>query len=295
MNKTPKITIIAIISLVLIWGMAYPIYKVGLSYTPPILFAGMRTFIGGILLFLVLLPTLRKLKFKKNWKQYIISAILNTVLFFGIQTVGLVFLPGGMFAVLIYFQPVLLSVLAWLWLGEDMTKKKIIGLILGGIGVLLISFDGISGDISTLGIFLALVTAVVWAMGTVYVKSVSTQVDFLWMIAMQTIIGGSVLLLIGNIFEDFSNIVWNNEYIFSLGYGITLGIPIAYILYFGLINAGDSSKVASYTFLVPLISVLIGTLFLEEPLTFSLLTGMLLVVCSIYIVNYTKKKFKNMS
>src|SRR5699024_6590674 len=273
----------------------YPIYKVGLSYTPPILFAGMRTFIGGILLFLVLLPTLRKLKFKKNWKQYIISAILNTVLFFGIQTVGLVFLPGGMFAVLIYFQPVLLSVLAWLWLGEDMTKKKIIGLILGGIGVLLISFDGISGDISTLGIFFALVTAVVWAMGTVYVKSVSTQVDFLWMIAMQTIIGGSVLLLIGNIFEDFSNIIWNNEYIFSLGYGITLGIPIAYILYFGLINAGDSSKVASYTFLVPLISVLIGTLFLEEPLTFSLLTGMLLVVCSIYIVNYTKKKFKNMS
>jgi len=295
MNKTPKMKIIAIISLVLIWGMAYPIYKVGLSYTPPILFAGMRTFIGGILLCLVLLPTLSKLKLKKNWKQYIISAILNTVLFFGIQTVGLMFLPGGMFAVLIYFQPVLLSVLAWLWLGEDMTKKKIIGLILGGIGVLLISFYGISGDIPTVGIFLAMITAIVWAIGTVYVKSVSARINFLWMIAMQTLIGVSVLLLIGNIFEDFSNITWNNEYIFSLGYGITLGIPIAYILYFGLINAGDSSKVASLTFLVPLISVLIGTLFLGETLTLSLLAGMLLVVCSIYIVNYTKKKFKNMN
>ncbi len=53
-------------------------------------------------------------------------------------------------------------------------------------------------------------------------------------------------------------------------------------------NSGESSKVASFTFLVPLIAVLTGTIFMNEPFTWTLLVGLILIVLSIYLVNYTK-------
>lgn len=109
------------------------------------------------------------------------------------------------------------------------------------------------------------------------------------MVALQCIIGGAVLLIVGTIFESWSAIVWNPVYFTGLSFGSTFGIPIAYVIYYSLVNAGDAGKVGSFTFLVPIISVFIGTVFLKEPLTYTLLTGLLLVVISIYFVNYKRK------
>ena len=108
----------ALIFLVVVWGASWPIYKLALPYTPPLLFAGIRATIGGILLGVLLFKRRDKINWNKNWKLYVISALFNTFLFFGIQTVGLNYLPGGLFSILVYFQPVLLGLFAWIWLGN---------------------------------------------------------------------------------------------------------------------------------------------------------------------------------
>lgn len=286
-------TALAIALLVTTWGLAWPIYKNALAFSPPILLAGMRTFLGGLLLTLFLIPTWKKIKLRENWAKYCISAFFNTIIFFGLQTVGLVYMPGGLFSVLVYFQPVLIALFAALWLGEPLTKLKISGLIVGFVGIIIISANGFTGELSSIGIFMALVTAIGWALGTIYVKKVSHKVDYLWMISLQLIIGGTVLTCTGFFIEDFSTIVWNKTYLFALAYGTTLGIPIAFILYFRLINLSDSSKVASFTFLVPVIAVLVGTIFMNEPFTASLFIGLILIVISISFVNYSSKKTDN--
>lgn len=259
-----------------------------LEYTPPILFAGLRSFLGGFLLAIFILPTWKKMKWRENWTRYCISALLNAVLFFGIQTVGLNYLPGGLFSVLVYFQPVLIGLFAWLWLGESMTRLKIIGLIVGFIGIIAVSADGLTGKVSIIGVVLALSAAVSWALGTVYVKKENGNIDSMWMVALQFMIGGFVLLVIGSGSENWTDIIWNGQYVIGLAYGATLGIPISFVLYFKLMNSGESSKVASFTFLVPLIAVLTGTIFMNEPFTWTLLVGLILIVLSIYLVNYTK-------
>ena len=70
----------------------------------------------------------------------------------------------------------------------------------------------------------------------------------------------------------------------------------ATVVYFKLMSAGESSKVSSFTFLVPLIAVNIGTLLLHEPFTISLFVGMILILFSIYLINsggfHTKRKPK---
>ncbi|GGG72912.1 DMT family transporter [Paenibacillus radicis (ex Gao et al. 2016)] len=283
-------TTLAILFLVLIWGLSWSIYKTALAYTPPLLFSGTRSLLGGLLLAIFLLPKRDKLKFRQNWHRYSISALFNAVLFYGVQSIGLIYLPGGLFSVLVYFQPVLIGLLAWMWLGERLSLLKITGLVIGFLGILAVSADGITGNVSLLGVSLALLTALSWALGVIYVKKESRHTDSMWMVAMQFIIGGIALIGVGSGTESWSSIVWNGPFILGLLYGATCGIPIAFVIYFKLMNTGDASKVAAFTFLVPLIAVLTGTVFMHEPFTYSLLVGLVLIIISIGCVNYSGKK-----
>ncbi|MED3539867.1 DMT family transporter [Bacillus toyonensis] len=279
----------ALLLLVFLWGVSWPIYKIAVPYTPPLLFAGMRALIGGLILAALIYKMRNGIKWRENWLKYWISAFFNTILFFGLQTVGLIYLPGGLFSVLVYFQPVLLGLFAWIWLGEDMSPFKIMGLIIGFLGILVVSVDGLTVHVSIIGVVLGLLMAFSWALGVVYVKKVSNEVDAFWMVSLQCIIGGVILIGTGTIVEDWSTIEWNGKYLFGLGYGSTFGIPLAYIIYYKLINAGEASKVGTFTFLVPIIAVFIGTVFLGEPITSRLVVGLLLVGVSIYLVNYRGK------
>lgn len=159
---------------------------------------------------------------------------------------------------------------------------------------MVVSVDGLTVHVSAIGVTLGLLTAVSWAFGVIYVKKISKEVDAYWMVALQCIIGGVFLLGTGSVFESWSAIEWNRNYLSGLGFGATIGIPLAYILYYNLVNAGEASKVGSYTFLIPIVAVLLGVLFLGETVTYSLVIGMLLVAISIYFVNF-QHKTKNKS
>ncbi|GIP39453.1 putative transporter YvbV [Paenibacillus sp. J31TS4] len=280
----PK-TIVLLTFLVLVWGLSWPIYKLALPYTPPLLFAGMRTLLGGLLLAAVLLPQRAKIRWRANWRIYVTSGFFNVLVFYGLQTVGLQYMPAGLFSVLVYLQPVLVGLLAWLWLGEAMTVRKVIGLLLGFAGVGVVSAGGFHGHVAAVGIVFALLTAAGWSVGTVYVKRVSGRVDPYWLVALQCILGGAVLTGAGAWTESWSAITWNAPYVAGLLFGIVLGISASWIVYFTLVRAGDASKVASFTFLVPLLSVFSGTLFLQEPFTLYLVFGLVLIAVSIYLVN----------
>ncbi|BDH60847.1 putative transporter YvbV [Lysinibacillus sp. PLM2] len=285
-NENNKlVTYSLLVCLILVWGVSWPIYKNAVPYMPPLLFAGFRAFVGGVLLFLFILKRWHLLRFKENWLFYLISATLNITFYLGIQTVGLNMLPGGLFSVLVYFQPVLLGLLSWWFLKEDMNLLKIFGLILGFIGIFFVSVDGLTIHLSVLGVILALATALSWAIGVVYVKKNKLRIDAYWMVVMQLIIGGASLLIAGGFTESVSNIVWNGDLIFTLVWGSTLGMPIAQFIYYKLMNEGEASKVGAFTFLVPILSVIVSSIFLGEAITFKLFIGMILVGGSIYLVN----------
>ncbi|OFW78996.1 MAG: hypothetical protein A2201_11115 [Alicyclobacillus sp. RIFOXYA1_FULL_53_8] len=284
-----KTTVATIVSLILLWGLSWPAIKVGLAYSPPLLYAGMRTLGGGLLLLLFALPTWRRLQFRSQWRVYLISSLLNVVLFFGLQTVGLYFLPAGLLAVLVYLQPILVGFLAWLWLGESLSVAKIIGLLLGFLGVATVSFESISGKTSLTGILIAISAAVAWAIGTVYVKRVQGQVDLLWLVGMQFSLGGLVLLGTGLTFESWQQIHWTWTLLASQLYAIVFGVSVSWMMWIRLVHAGEVSRTSSYIFVVPLLSVFLGSLFLHESLSVFLLAGLSLIVAGIYLANRPAK------
>lgn len=285
-------TVLLLTFLVLIWGINWPLSKYALNFTPPILFAGMRTLLGGILLFFYAVPRIKSLKFKQNWAAYVISAFLNIIVFYGLQTVGLGFMPAGLFSAIVFLQPVLLGIFSWLWLGEAMYGVKIIGLILGFLGVGVISLNGILGHLSVIGILLALGTSLGWAFGTVYVKKQGARVDAIWMVTFQLLIGGVLLTGLGLGTEKWSSINWNTPYITLLLFISIFVIALGWLDFFTLVGAGEASIVGSYTFIIPLVSVITSALFFHESITINLIAGLVLVVISILFVSIKPKALR---
>ncbi|WP_028549111.1 DMT family transporter [Paenibacillus sp. UNC451MF] len=279
--------------LVIIWGINWPLSKYALQYTPPLLFAGLRTFIGGLILVLISLPRYKKLRLKQTWHIYLISSVLNIILYYGLQTVGLNYLPAGLFSALVFFQPVLLGLGSWLWLGEAMFGLKMLGLVLGFFGVAAISSGGFAGPISTMGIWLAIGSAISWALGTLYMKKTTGQVDAIWVVALQIFIGGIVLSGTGTVFESWSDIHWNLPFVVCLLFISIFVIALGWLAFFKLVGSGEASKVGSFTFLIPLISIICSVLFLGEKITVTLVAGLILILLSIVLVNSKPKALRS--
>ncbi len=283
--RMQKNTLFLLIFLILVWGINWPLSKIALDYAPPILFAGLRALIGGVLLVLVALPKAKQLRLRQTWPIYLTSALLSIVIYYGVQTIGLQYTPAGLFSAIVFLQPVLLGLFSWLWLGEAMTKQKMLGLIVGFAGVATMSAGGFTGDVSAVGIILALVTALSWALGTAYVKKIGPKVDSTWLTAMQITIGGVILLLAGSGMEDWSKIQWNGTFIWDTLFIAVFVIAAGWFVYFKLISEGEASKIGSFTFLIPIVSIFSSVLFLNEKVTINLVAGLILVLASIVLVN----------
>lgn len=275
--------------LVIVWGVNWPLSKMALNYAPPILFAGIRTILGGLILLIFALPRYKSLRFKETWHFYLISAFLNIILFYGLQTVGLGYAPAGLFSAIVFIEPVLLGIFCWIWLGESMYGLKIIGLILGFAGVAIISGGGFTGDISAIGIILALGSALSWGLGTVFIKKTGDRVDSIWMVTLQLIMGGLLLLSVGTSVESWSNIQWEMPFISNLLFISTFVIAFGWLAFFTLIGSGEASKVGSFTFLIPLIAILCSSFFLQEQITLNVIVGLLFILISILFVNIKLK------
>ena len=283
-----RFAVLAFALLVVFWGSTFGAIKISLEHAPPILFAGTRTLSCGVATALVALVWGGEMNLKRDWAVYLLLAFFNVALFMGLQSFTILYMPSGSAAVLIYLQPILVGLLAFLILGETLSAAKIVGLFLGFSGVVVVSAGSLSGGASLgtpLGVTLGIVSAVSWALGTVYFKRYGNRLSTLWAVAAPFLVGGVFLTCLGLVVEPFSAISWTGTYVASWLYTSLAGTALTWVLWLGLVKAGEASRVAAYVFFVPLVSVLLGALFLGEALSPLLLVGAALVICGIYFVN----------
>ena len=280
-----RYVVLAFASLVLFWGSAFSVVKVGLEFSPPMIFAGLRTLVGGLAILLVASVWGGSPHLMRDWPIFLLLAAFNVIFFFGFQTLAILHLPSGTAAVLEYLQPMLVGLLAWMILGESLSLAKIVGLILGFSGIVAVSVGSLFGNISAAGVAFGAGSALSWALGTVFFKRYEARISTMWAVAIPFVIGGMVLTLVGLAIESFSDVSPTATLFASLSYVSLVEIALAWLIWFGLIRAGEVSRVAVYVFFVPLVSIVIGAIFLDERLTTSLLIGTFLIVSGIYTVN----------
>ncbi|MGH3147290.1 MAG: DMT family transporter [Rubrobacter sp.] len=280
-----RYAVLAFALLVLFWGSAFSVVKVGLEYSPPMIFAGLRTLMGGLVILLVAVVWGGSPHLRRDWPIFLLLAAFNVVFFFGLQTLAILYLPSGTAAVLEYLQPMLVGLLAWTILGESLSLTKIVGLILGFSGIVAVSSGSIFGNISAAGVAFGAGSALSWALGTVLFKRYEARISTVWAVALPFVIGGVVLTLFGFATESWSEVSPTATLLASLSYVSFVEIALAWLIWFGLVRTGEASRVAVYVFFVPLVSIVVGAVFLDERLTLSLLIGTFLIVTGIYTVN----------
>jgi drug/metabolite transporter (DMT)-like permease len=275
---------VAIVLLILAWGATFAAVKIGLESAPPVLFAGLRAVIGGALMAVLAWHRTGRPRLAGQAREYTLLTALNVLLFFGLQTAAIGLLPSGLAAVLIYLQPVLVGLLAWWLLDEPMTGPKIIGLVLGFAGIVVVGGGAFAGHVSAAGVGLAVASALAWALGTIVFKATDGRVDPWWAVALPFLVGGVMLTLVGLVVEG-PEITWSAQFVAALAFAGLVGTAAAWSLWFGLVAAGEAGRAASYIFFVPLVGVVVGVVLLDETLSASLLLGAALVVLGVYLVN----------
>ena len=171
MENSTKVTIrafIALMVLTIIWGYNWVVMKNALQFAGPFQFAALRTFLGALVLFVVIYFTKRPLGLKE-FPTMLVLGLLQTIGFTGLLIWALVEGGAGKTAVLTYTMPFWVMLFAWPMLGEKVQGWQWLAVISAIFGMVLI-FDPLHIKADGFSMFLALCSGVSWALSAIISK-----------------------------------------------------------------------------------------------------------------------------
>ncbi len=285
--------ILVFCALCIIWGSTWYFIKVGLYYFSPFRFAGVRFLIAGSVLCGTLFLLGKKFPRDKSlWKFMILSSFLQITFPYAGVFWGEQYISSGLAAVLSATIPLFVALLAhWTLASEKLTLSKIIGLVVGFIGILIIFKDDLGGSqLAILGGLAVIGSAFSAASANVYAKHQGSSLDPLITVAVHLSCGGIVLTLISLILEPYAQWNWTIESTTALLFLSIFGSVVAFISLYWLIKKVDVTKAATTSFITPIVAVIIGTITLGEHIGFHTLFGIVCIFTGLYFV--TRKRYE---
>jgi drug/metabolite transporter (DMT)-like permease len=261
-----------------VFALAFPVQKAGLRGVDALWFAAGRATVAAV----VLAPFLRP-SFRFTVREHLLAAALglsNISAFIGFQVAGLKLIGAGPAAALVFTQPVLVLMLARVVLRTRLTRRRVLGALVGLAGVTVVATrEFVVG--SPVGVLLLLLAALAWAAGTVLLKLAASK-PLLPLLALQTLYGAVPLIAIALVAAPVP--LLSTRLALSLlyvGAAVTSGGWIVFAL---LVRRGDAGSVSSRLYFVPVLGALFSTLFLSEPLRPTLVIGAVIVGAGVRLV-----------
>lgn len=284
----------AIALLCLVWGSLWGLVKHSLQVFPPFLFISTRLILAAITLMVVQRVIKKSIMPKREeWKQLIILSGLICFGFYATQTFAMQFVDSGLSAVLVFTMPIFIGVLAHYFLNERLNKQKILGLILGTLGLIAILWPQLHDlhmNVSLLGQVLLIGSGFFWAMSTVYIKKNFASYDKIKLTIWQLLLGGSIILIGALMFEPINAQVWLNPLHESVLFYISvIGTGFAFVFWNWIVSQVDTFIASISIMCIPILSLFFGYLIWHEPLTFNILIGAAFI-CSGIVMSSLKLK-----
>ena len=271
---------------VLLWSTGFIFSKMGLPYAEPLTFVALRYAI----VVAVMLPV--ALLLRAQWPAraadvlhlVVAGLLLHAVYIAGVFASIYHGLPAGISALICGLQPVLTATLVGPFLGERVTGRQWLGLLLGLFGVALVLGDKLTFDATTGGAVALSVLAVFGiTLGTIYQTRFCTTADMRSSAVIQFTAAGLACLALALPLETM-HIEWSGEFIFALLWlCLVLSIGTVSLLYL-LLRRGAAAKIASLFYLVPPVTALFAWALFGETLGMLALAGMGLVAFGVALV-----------
>jgi drug/metabolite transporter (DMT)-like permease len=252
----------------------------------PVFAAGLRSL--GAIVILTIWMKARGVSFsfpRPTWGWAVVSGLLFTFeftcLFIALDTTTV-----SRASVIFYSMPVWLTIAVnFLLPDERLTKLKIIGLTLAMAGVAVALSERSGGHVSWMGDLLALAAALCWAGIALLVRVTPLEkVPPAQQLMCQVAISGPILVLIAPLFGPLIRDV-QMIHLAGLGFQIIAVASLGFLAWFWLMSVYPASTVASFSFLSPVFSVILGWLLLSEEVALSVWAALILVALGIYLIN----------
>ena len=298
MEKALKIKSFSLIFLcALCWGPSYLFIKISVTEIPPITLVLARVGIAAILLYLLCLIQHQKLlPWKHFWKEFIVLGITLNALPFFLVSYGELYITSSLTGILNSFTLIFTALLAHFFGNhEPLTKNKILGIIIGVIGLCIIYLPIVLHEKieSGIGVLLIVLACLSYGVGTVYARAHLHKVPGIVALTFQLIIATVLLLPFSLIIDQPFHLPLpsHRAFISALGLGI-IGTAIGFFIYYKAIQLAGATYASLTLLFVPILAMFFGAVFLHEQLTQNLYLGAFFILTGILAINpvFTKKR-----
>jgi drug/metabolite transporter (DMT)-like permease len=270
----------------LLWSFAFVAGKIGVTDCPPLILLTARFSLAGVLILGI--SALRGDAWSLSWRDALVFAILgvaNNALYLGLGYTGLQTVSAGLGGLIVSANPVFTAGLAALFLGETLTWRKVLGLLLGIAGVAFIVWHRMSvGTDSLHGILFTLASLASIVLGTILFKLLAPK-GSLWIgNGVQNLAAGVVLLPFAVGFSSVGDIVPSARLLGAFAFLVLGGSILAYRLWFHLLRVCGATAASAYHFLMPPLGMLFAFIVLGEHVELRDLAGIVPVALGIYLV-----------
>jgi drug/metabolite transporter (DMT)-like permease len=274
----------------LMWGTSYAFIKLGIETLSTFTLIASRLGIGLLLLLVVV--RLAREPLPRQPRQYlhlVVMAVVNIVIPFTLITFAEQSVESALAAVLNGAVPLVTIVVAALFLhDEPITVNRLVGLVVGYGGVIILvsrGLTGLGGDEALIGEIALLGSTVSYGFGAVYARRNIRGLRPMIPALFQVLFAFLIVVVLALTFERPFDVRWNTDAVVAIVWLGLLSSGLAYLVFFRLLSRVGATRTSLVAYLLPVVGIVSGALMFGEQVDARILLGTGLVIGGVALVN----------
>ncbi|MGA0383757.1 MAG: EamA family transporter [Flavobacteriaceae bacterium] len=288
--KSNIIKYLAFFSIYTIWGSTYMLNKVAVSELPPFMLAGIRFCTAGVLMLFLARSLKKDIRISlQQMKNSMIAGFLFLAIGNGVVVWALSYVDSGFAALIIASQPLIVLLLLRIIEKKPIKRLSWVGVGIGFIGMLLlVTQEQIRQDESSLlGILMIIGCVITWGYASIFVGKADLPGNYLVNSGYQMVFGGFSLVLMSLVKNEdwIVPTLWSTPVLWSMLGLIVFGSLVAFTSFNYLLKTVSPEKVATSTYINPIVAMVLGAVVLNETLSGQSIMAALILLTGVYFIN----------
>ncbi len=264
----PRRALFMLVALTLVWGTNWPLFPLAVREISIWTFRGIAMLGAGTTLLLFARMRGHSLVIgRRYWKTVALATFLYLVIWNVASTYAAVLIPSGQAAVLGFTMPLWGALIAWAVLGERLSPRLLLAIVLGGIGVTLLmvpSFQAYAA--APLGLATGLLSAIGWAIGTLILKRGNVQVPVLVLTGWQLVLGSIPISIVALAIADSPWFMPSWQSVAVIAWITLIPMCIGNVCWFAIVGLLPANVAGLSSVMVPVVAMISGAIVHGEPL-----------------------------